>query len=130
MVSPRYKRIDIAKGIGILFVVFGHNWIVAHGKGELFKVIYSFHVPLFFFLSGLFMAYDHTFRETIIKKSDSYLKPYCMTAIIAGLFIVFYEKKNPVNYLIRMAYGNGLTIPSKWVPLWFLTHIWAVSFFS
>ncbi|MEO7862090.1 MAG: acyltransferase family protein [Nitrospirales bacterium] len=54
----RNKTVDIAKGLGILLVVFGHNWIVLHEKGELFRVIFSFHVPLFFFLSGIF------FKET------------------------------------------------------------------
>jgi polysaccharide biosynthesis protein PslL len=130
MVTPRYKQIDIAKGIGILFVVLGHNWVAAHGKGELFKVIYSFHVPLFFFLSGLVMNFNNSFIETLIKKSDSYLKPYYIACFIAGLFIVLYEKNNPINYLIRIVYGNGLVIPWKWVPLWFLPHLWAVSLFS
>ena len=36
--TSRNKQIDIAKGIGILLIVFGHNWVVAHDKGEMFKV--------------------------------------------------------------------------------------------
>jgi fucose 4-O-acetylase-like acetyltransferase len=128
--ASRNKQIDIAKGIGILLIVFGHNWAVTHDKGEMFKVIYSFHVPLFFFLSGVFMTYNNSLFENIIKKSDSYLKPYYIACLIAGLFIVLYEKKNPINYFIRILYGNGLVIPWTWVPLWFLPHLWAVSLFS
>lgn len=54
---------DIAKGIGIALVVFGHSWrgLNAAGilpGGALFEAvdtaIYAFHMPLFFFLSGWF----------------------------------------------------------------------------
>lgn len=54
---------DIAKGLGILLVVFGHAWrgLEAAGilaGGPLFhavdRAIYAFHIPLFFFLSGWF----------------------------------------------------------------------------
>ena len=46
-----YKRInwiDQAKGIGILLVVIGHMNI----PQDLSKIIFSFHMPLFFFISG------------------------------------------------------------------------------
>ncbi|MDP3446737.1 MAG: acyltransferase family protein [Eubacteriales bacterium] len=39
----------MAKGIGILLVVLGHVPTILK---ELAKIIYPFHVPLFFFVSG------------------------------------------------------------------------------
>jgi fucose 4-O-acetylase-like acetyltransferase len=57
--------VDYAKGLGILLVVYGHVSRGVFNAGikvdaELFKlvdsVIYSFHMPLFFFLSGLFFT--------------------------------------------------------------------------
>lgn len=54
---------DIAKGVGIILVVFGHCWrgLASSGllpEGALFRAvddaIYAFHMPLFFFLSGWF----------------------------------------------------------------------------
>ncbi|MEZ9921131.1 acyltransferase family protein [Vibrio breoganii] len=41
--------ISKAKGIGIILVIFGHMNI----PHSLAIVIYSFHMPLFFYLSGL-----------------------------------------------------------------------------
>lgn len=116
--------------IGILLVVFGHNWFVSHDKGEIFRIIYSFHMPLFFLLSGILMNYNNSLRKTIIKKTDSYLKPYYIACFVAGLCVVLYKEKSLINYLIRIVYGNGLVIPWEWVPLWFLPHIWVVSLFS
>ena len=58
----RLQAIDTAKGVGILLVVFGHAWRGAYGAGILQdtalygvidKMIYAWHMPLFFFLSGL-----------------------------------------------------------------------------
>jgi len=50
MMARRIEWIDSARGIGLFLVVFGHAL-----KGNEFTamVIWSFHMPLFFFLSGL-----------------------------------------------------------------------------
>ena len=52
--SKRIEYLDIAKGVGILLVVLGHNDFEVI---SLFvqRLIYSFHMPLFFFLSGYFL---------------------------------------------------------------------------
>lgn len=46
----------MAKGLGIIFVVLGHaiadTMPNAPIFGKIFQIIYSFHMPLFFFLSG------------------------------------------------------------------------------
>lgn len=44
----RFAWIDVAKGIGILAVVIGHVWT----RGPVRDLMYSFHMPLFFLLSG------------------------------------------------------------------------------
>lgn len=56
MSSKRYSEIDIARGIGILLVVLGHSLkqteMDTTGIRVLDCLIYSFHMPLFFVLSG------------------------------------------------------------------------------
>src|SRR5664279_3072599 len=66
--------VDHAKAIGIILVVYGH---VARGvfsaglkiDQNMFElvdsVIYSFHMPLFFFLSGLFFLASMAKRNSI-----------------------------------------------------------------
>ena len=51
-----YDWVDVAKGMGIVLVVLGHaiadilpNVYIFR---KTFQIIYSFHMPLFFFLSG------------------------------------------------------------------------------
>ena len=63
--APRIEWVDAAKGIGIILVVIGHAIVglrdsaLAPPDSILIYVhylIYSFHMPLFFFLSGIFIA--------------------------------------------------------------------------
>ena len=44
---------DYLKGIGIVLVVMGHCWII---PSDLYKYIYSFHMPLFFMITGYFSS--------------------------------------------------------------------------
>ena len=76
--NKRIGFIDIAKGIGILLVVLAHNDLEAYAP-FLHKVIYSFHMPLFFFLSGMFFRPETPFWQLIRKRFDSLLKPYFFT---------------------------------------------------
>ena len=60
MTKKRYTEIDMARGLGIILVVLGHA-LKQTGELEgapdvLLNVIYSFHMPLFFALSGFTAA--------------------------------------------------------------------------
>lgn len=73
---------DIAKGLGIICVVYGHTIF----KDELWRIwIYSFHMPIFFFLSGV--TYDEekytTDRKFLVSKIKSILISYFIFCIIA-----------------------------------------------
>lgn len=53
--KARDQRLDIAKGIAIILVVIGHTLQARYSNFDDvlgFRVIYSFHMPLFIFLSG------------------------------------------------------------------------------
>jgi len=123
--THRILFIDIVKGYGILLVVFGHNWFVLSQKGELFNIIFSFHIPLFFFISGVFFNHKKSLWTTVTSKSDSLLKPYFATLILLGFYNIAVKKVPIIKYTTGMLYGNGLTIP--WEPLWFLTHLFIMS---
>lgn len=47
--SNRIEEVDISKGIGMVLVIMGHLCVSA----SLRNFIYSFHMPLFFILSGM-----------------------------------------------------------------------------
>jgi len=85
MNKERLNTFDIAKGIGIILVVVGHT--ATHIGLE--KVIYQFHMPLFFILSGVFfkeinMQFPQAF---MINKLRSLYIPYVLNGL--RLFFVF-----------------------------------------
>ena len=63
--TQRLGWIDRSKGIGIFLVILGH----ASLPYEVSKFIFSFHIPLFFFLSGyLFYPTKHPFFFRFVKE--------------------------------------------------------------
>ena len=69
----RLDWVDVARGLGILAVVIGHVWT----RGPLRDAMYSFHMPLFFLLSGMLSrphpVGDFTRRQVIGQK-----RPYAV----------------------------------------------------
>lgn len=65
--KKHFGEIDICRGLGIVLVVLGHALKQTgesnRGFSILLSVIYSFHMPLFFFLSGFVAIKILTFKE-------------------------------------------------------------------
>lgn len=86
----RIVWIDILKGFAILLVIMGHvcqmRFPIA-GKW-LSDIIYSFHMPLFLFLSGLFArkaieaADDRQIKSFAIRKARQLLVPFVVWMIL------------------------------------------------
>jgi polysaccharide biosynthesis protein PslL len=128
MTPSRNKIIDIAKGIGIILVVFGHNWIVENKPGELFRIVFSFHVPLFFFLSGIFLKESESLQQFISAKTDSLLKPYLVVLTILGIGTILFHPTDVFTYFFGVIYASYPTI--EWGHMWFLPHLFVSLLFS
>jgi polysaccharide biosynthesis protein PslL len=130
LMKERVAHIDIAKGIGILLVIFGHNWIVLNNKGEIYNIVYSFHVPLFFFLSGIFLNPNKPFMAMLKEKANTLLKPYFVTVIIVEILFIAFKAANDTfgEYIFGIFYATGPHI--RWVWMWFLPHLFLISVFS
>lgn len=88
--------LDYAKAIGIILVVYGH---IARGlfqaglfpQQEIYQyldsIIYSFHMPLFFFLSGSLFYSSFIKRggnELLWSKVDTVVYPYLLWSLLQG----------------------------------------------
>lgn len=119
--TERIKHIDVAKGITIIFVVLAHNPAVQFSE-FLNTVFKPLNIPFFFLLAGLFLRTNKSPFELFINKTNSLLKPFLSTLLIAGFIKYFYQEIDLVSYFFSSFYGNGATI--TWTPLWFLPHLW------
>ena len=128
--QTRIDYLDIAKGIGILLVVMGHNDFSLISP-FFFKLIYSFHMPLFFFMSGIFFKSDLSFLTLLRRRFDSVLRPYIFIILLIFFATLSFTKVDFVHAtsrLIKALYGNGHYL--DWVQLWFLPHLFVVSLFA
>lgn len=124
--TSRSETLDIAKGIGIILVVLGHSWLVLDNPGILFQIIYSFHVPLFFFLSGIFVKENIQTIHFIFNKAESLLKPYLAISLLIVLFSFIKSHLVSSDFsfsknLIDIVYASGGKIVST--PTWFLPSL-------
>lgn len=81
----RLNFIDVAKGIGIILVVLGHC-LAYENQNKLFMMIYSFHMPFFFFLSG-FLFKDKSYETYLSGKLKTLLFP-----------MIFFQALNIISY--------------------------------
>lgn len=92
--KQRIEWVDILKGIAIISVVIGHR---AGGNGLLIPTalkvwIYSYHMPLFFFLSGVVFSIDKftNFKEFLVKKIKTLLLPMVIFSMVRIIFCYVY----------------------------------------
>ncbi len=77
----RILWLDKAKGFAMLCVVAGHM-----GNHVIDSLVFPFHVPLFFLLSGYFLSTREDFRTYARKKARQLWIPYLFTALVLVLF--------------------------------------------
>ena len=129
LASKRIAWIDNAKDFAIFFIVFGHIIL----NGPLCHYVNSFHVPFFFFLSGLTFSAKKAPKEFFVEKVKRILVPYWVFSLISiALYLLLGEyaskelgKTDSLLSLGQCIYGmfygargNGLMNWNR--PLWFL----------
>ena len=76
-VAGRLRFVDIAKGISIICIILGHL-----GIHNITRVGFTFHVPIFFLITGYFVSRKEGAREFAIKKATTLLVPYFVTSLV------------------------------------------------
>lgn len=125
----REQWVDYAKAIGIILVVYGHVARGLYNGGidlpiiyyKFFdSVVYSFHMPLFFFLSGLFFYesfYKRGASKLILSKIDTIFYPYIIWSLFQGGIAILLS--NYTNNNVSLVEVTSLL----WAPrdqFWFL----------
>lgn len=85
LMLQRIDYLDIAKGFGIIFVILGHC-ILGHNS-SLHSVLYSFHMPLFFFISGICFSGKYSFVSLAVKRFRQMILPTIWFSLISVLVV-------------------------------------------
>ena len=122
--KKRDVSLDIAKGILIFLVVWGHSILYGFGYGYgeagkywhdyVYRAIYTFHMPLFMAISGYLFYYSNKkpFREVMLSRLKSIGIPYLTYCTITVLLLAPF--KGWAESFVMDTYANGY---------WFLTSV-------
>lgn len=127
-VSNRIEWIDNAKGLGIILVIMGH---ISISSVPVRIWLYTFHMPLFFFLSGCTFNYKkyQKLSQLIKSRIKTLLIPYLIFAILnlsIGIIkmSLFHETYDWFRRMIGTFVSVRGTIYSN--GPWFLTCLFSV----
>lgn len=138
--NKRINYIDIARAFAIIFIVIGHTIVHSEHCGEIFRFLYSFHVVLFFIISGYTFKIkeNEDFLSFIKNKFLRIMLPYFIWAVC---FLIPYlvlgnnvasdlETNSSFNIktlLFNILYGNGNASALKQnSALWFLPALFTM----
>lgn len=126
--NQRFKNVDFLKGVGMLLVIIGHCGI----PSPYWNYIYSFHLPLFFFVSGAVFnskKYSLATHDYISDLAKKYVKPYVIFSAIGlgitWLFPHIYGIEKSYHqlgmYFAGVVVGRGeMTWTGNWGAIWYL----------
>ena len=136
---------DWAKLIGIFLVVFGHllqnlqdwrtgNWQYVELQ-ELWNVIYIFHMPLFFVLSGYMYKESHSFKKIFYSLVVPYFI-YQLLFLPAAFAMNVRNESFSIGFLCKQllgcVLGDGYNTPISFydcLPCWFIVSMIQIRLF-
>jgi acyltransferase len=121
----RSGAIDGVRILGVVAVVAGHTF-----SADIWPFLYSWHVPIFFFLSGYLWTGDRTVADEIRRRTPTLLKPYVAWFVI--LFVPYIavavvSDNGTLGYFFGPIYGGrfaGVPFSTFWfVSVLFFTVV-------
>ena len=113
MKKQRIEYFDAAKGIAIIAVIVGHMGLIARGMTLTERFIFSFHMPLFFLLSGFTykVAQDWKTFKNHLKKGVRHLIIPCIIVSCIGIIVQWgmgHNYSGQALWIIVKQMGNAL----------------------
>lgn len=125
--KQRNEAIDILKGIGIILVLTAHSL-----EGFLSQFAYTFHMPLFFIVTGLFISeanehdFDKWWKATTKKDFKRLLLPalFSITIILAISSLSYFVTNSFLQNPVSLIWNEQPNKPFEYIKmlgnLWFL----------
>ena len=123
--NARIEWLDVAKGFGAFFVVLGHTLSTGSSMRGL---IFSFHMPLFFILSG-YTFKQKDWRENLRSSFKRLVVPYILLFLVWNVphYLMSAQEvtlNNVIHLVLCAFFASGTTVPGVNVDAvgmsWFL----------
>ncbi len=116
--------VDAAKGVSIILVVANHSFLDNWFK-EWIVSLSMVRMPLFFFLSGIFLKVSDKPFTFLQKKFSALLKPYLVFGLFLAVLLSLMGRGDFFTHALGIVWGTK----SQFLPilvLWFLPHLFMV----
>lgn len=82
--KSRILYIDLARGITMLTILWGHVMLT----GVVNQIVYAFHIPVFFFLSGMVFKQEKypDFTSFVKRRMKTLLVPYAFYSLVTWIW--------------------------------------------
>ena len=117
----RLAGLDLIRVVGVAAVVTGHVYPVAVAH----QVIYPWHVPLFFFLTGYFWTSGRTLERELTTRALTLLVPYATWLVLDVVVRTAVVGFSPAFVLNALWGGSRATGPVG--AFWFITALFFTS---
>ena len=131
--AKRLIGIDVMQGIAMVLVVLGHHLFnfMPEWYKEMFQWIYTFHMPLFIFISGFLIRYSYKgvngwkeYKQYVTKRLKKFFLPFLIVGTI-GTFATWNFKD--VSVLLNNLLN--LIVSPKQCEVTFLWYIYLLFIF-
>ena len=125
MEKNRIEYVDMMKGICIILVVLQHADLLPGATDGLFvRSCKSFHMPVFFFVAGLFLPVGKSLPHVLVDRFNRLLLPWLVFAVIGGVALDVCINHH-VHGLAQKRAVIGWLVTAPNVPLYFLRALFA-----
>ena len=139
--GKRLLWVDYAKAVAIILMVLGHAGLPNTGKASM--MVYMFHMPLFFIISGYFdNSQKLDTKDFFVRNFKTILIPYLVFNVVSIPFCAVSAYLHPELYrftreaadfiyqpLLGMLVGDDMVTPHSYMALgalWFLMALFVV----
>lgn len=124
--APRSAAIDAVRVLAIVAIVVGHVWT----DGRFDRLLYSWHVPVFFFLTGYLWTPGRSLATEVRRRTTTLLVPYLSWLVLlsGAVLVAALVSGGPVPLgTFRDAVLGGSWAGRPYSAFWFVTALWAAA---
>jgi acyltransferase len=121
----RSAAIDLVRVVGVIAIVAGHVW----GLRIVHDALFSWHVPLFFFLTGFLWRNERTLKDEMSRRTQTLAKPYLFWFAILYVGFVGLQLGSGMGEIQQWLYPfyGGAAASLPFTTFWFVSVLFTAA---
>lgn len=119
--SERSGAIDLVRVVAVAAIVAGHAWT----REATAELLYTWHVPVFFLLSGYLWTHGRSMRDELGRRIRSLGRPYLAWLVLLTIALIIMRTftGEPIIARIVAAVYGGAAVGQPYFTMWFVAAL-------